>query len=195
MRSMHVQNEPPVTYAVRRACRADLPFLNEIELVAAQLLRGHAPKDVLSETTPLHDFETACAAGLLWIAAVGAGPVGFAQVKLLDTDSAHLDELDVHPAHGRRGLGRRLVSAVCQWACDAQLSSVTLSTFRDVPWNMPFYASMGFAVARRDSWSPAIERIVAEEERRGLDVARRVVMRRQLCVRAYSISSKEVIVR
>ena len=168
------------SYTIRRARRADLPFLNDIELAAARLLAGNAPESVLAETTPIIELETACAAGLLWIAASNERPVGFAHVKLIEADSAHLDELDVHPEHGRRGLGRRLVNAVCEWAVESRIPAVTLSTFRDVPWNMPFYASIGFEALPRERWSNALEQIVADEQRRGLDIARRVIMCRHI---------------
>jgi len=51
-------------------------------------------------------------------------PVGFALVEILD-GAAHLEEIDVHPAHGRRGLGSALVRAVCEWARQSELSAVT----------------------------------------------------------------------
>jgi GNAT superfamily N-acetyltransferase len=165
-----------MSYEIRRATTADLTYLADIELAAARLLAGHAPAAVLLETTPLADLEAARADGLLWVAARNETPVGFAHVKLIEPDSAHLDELDVHPAHGRRGIGRRLVSTVCDWASATGLPSVTLSTFRHLPWNMPFYASLGFGVVPRSGWSEAISRTVADETRRGLDPSRRVIM-------------------
>jgi hypothetical protein len=55
---------------------------------------------------------------------------------------------------------------------------VTLTTFRDVPWNMPFYARLGFEIVPPEQVGPALFAIVEGETRRGLDPARRVVMRR-----------------
>src|SRR5690348_14625773 len=103
-------------YEIRAARREDLMHLQEIELAAARLLVGSAPDSVLGQATSPADFEHAQESGLLWVAAIGDTPVGFAHVKLIEPDSAHLDELDVHPAHGRQGLGRRLVTTVCEWA-------------------------------------------------------------------------------
>lgn len=43
--------------------------------------------------------------GRLWVASSGNMPVGFALVKMLADDLPHLEEIDVHPSHRRRGLG------------------------------------------------------------------------------------------
>ena len=40
----------------------------------------------------------------------------------------------------------KLVLQVCDWAAGNGYASVTLTTFRDVPWNMPFYERLGFRV-------------------------------------------------
>jgi ribosomal protein S18 acetylase RimI-like enzyme len=77
------------------------------------------------------------------VLAVGEPAVGFASVEVID-GAAHLWQLSVHPRAGRRGLGQALVEAVCEWAEANRLPAVTLTTFRDVPWNGPFYARLGF---------------------------------------------------
>ena len=60
------------------------------------------------------------------------------------------------------------------------LRQVTLTTFRGVPWNMPFYARLGFEELPRAEWPPPLRAIVADEAARGLDPERRVVMIRTL---------------
>ncbi len=165
-------------HRVARADPRDLHALAAIELAAAALLRGHAPASVLEETTPVESLRAACAGGRLWVArAADATPVGFALVELLAPDAPHLEEVDVHPAHGRRGLGTALVGAACDWTARTGHPALTLTTFRAVPWNMPFYARLGFVEVPRDAWSPALAAVVAAETARGLDPAARVVMR------------------
>jgi predicted N-acetyltransferase YhbS len=110
---------------------------------------------------------------------LGDAPVGFAHVEVIEPNAVHLEELDVHPEHGRRGLGTRLVMAVCDWAASTGFASVTLTTFRDVPWNMPFYARLGFTVISATQLSPALRARVQDEARRGLDPLTRVAMRFQ----------------
>jgi GNAT superfamily N-acetyltransferase len=108
----------------------------------------------------------------------GRPAVGFAWVEVLD-GHAHLEEIAVLPDHGRAGIGRALVEAVADWAGAAGFSSVTLATYRDVPWNGPFYASCGFAVLPRWRWTPGLRRIRRRERRAGLDdFGVRVIMTR-----------------
>lgn len=165
-------------YRVVQARRHDLPLLPAIELAAARMLTGHAPAAVLTETTTQFQFRDAWRHGRLWVALADQVPVGFAHVVVREPGVAHLEELDVHPEHGRRGLGRWLVATVCAWAAEHGYGAVTLTTFRDVPWNRPFYERVGFVVVPPSEISPAMLALVVEEYRRGLDPQRRVVMRR-----------------
>lgn len=171
---------PPTIYRIAPARPADLPLLPAIELAAARLLAGHAPESVLAETTSQEVLKRVQANGQLWVALADDVPVGFAHVEMFEAGVAHLDELDVRPDHGRRGLGSKLVKAVCDWAAREGYGSVTLSTFRDVPWNMPFYARLGFEVIPTNELSPELRAVVQDETRRGLDPERRVVMRQAL---------------
>ena len=166
-------------YTITAARPQDLTQLAAIELAAARLLVGHAPESVLNETTNLDVLEQAQREGPLWVALADDVPVGFAHVELIERGAAHLDEIDVHPDHSRRGLGRKLVLQVCEWAAGHGYESVTLTTFSDVPWNMPFYARLGFDVVPAEQMSTALRAVVDDETRRGLDSLRRVVMRRQ----------------
>lgn len=50
----------------------------------------------------------------------------------------------MHPEHGRRGIGGALVGSVCDWARASGIASVTLTTYREIPWNEPFYRRLGF---------------------------------------------------
>lgn len=61
-----------------------------------------------------------------------------------DRPGAHLEQLSVHPDHAGRGIGRALLRAGCDWAAARGYRELTLATYRDVPWNGPFYASEGF---------------------------------------------------
>lgn len=111
------------------------------------------------------------------VLAVGEPPVGFATVGTVD-GIAHLWQLAVHPDHGRRGHGTALVDAVCRWARTHGGGAVTLTTFRDVPWNAPFYRGLGFRTLSESELSPALAAIRDHERAIGDDAfGPRVAMR------------------
>ena len=170
-------------YTIALARPQDLDRLPSIELAALTLFDGRGLDDVPALVTGEAELRTAQETGHLWVALADDVVVGFAKVEVIESSTVHLDELDVHPEHGRRGLGRMLVMAVCDWAAAKGHVAITLTTFREIPWNMPFYASLGFVVVPPEALTLALASIVHEEGRRGLDPALRVVMRRALDAR------------
>ncbi len=162
---------------VERARAEDVAALPEIERDAAELFRGVAvAANALDEQTTDAEFAAAQRRGHIWVAREGGALAGFALVDLVGGEP-HLDELDVLRSHGRRGIGRLLVFAVRRWAEDAGYRAVTLTTFRDVPWNKPFYERCGFQVVPDAELGPELREAVTDEATRGLDPTTRVVMR------------------
>ena len=180
MKDSSPRSDPSVAasqYVIALARDEDVPALPAIELAAGELFAGYVPDDIPYDISDEQELRDAQRLEHLWVALAENVPVGFAHVIVPEPSVAHLEELDVHPAHGRRGLGTRLVTVVCEWAAANGYCAVTLTTFRDVPWNMPVYARLGFVVVPFDELSPALRSIVVDETRRGLDPAYRVVMR------------------
>ena len=60
-----------------------------------------------------------------------------------------------------------------------KLPHVSLSTFRDLPWNGPFYASMGFREISRQQFEPYMIEI-EEAQKPFMDVTKRCFMRRKV---------------
>ena len=154
----------------------EVALLPEIERRACDLfLAVPATASLPSSLTSLTNLEAAQSAGLLWVARAGGSPVGFALLERLG-DGLHLEELDVLPEHGRKGIGRALIREVCRYA-EAQRSALTLCTFRDVPWNAPFYERCGFRTLGDDELCPALSARVQEEAAHGLGAHLRVAMK------------------
>jgi GNAT superfamily N-acetyltransferase len=154
----------------------DLPAIAGIERAGGRMLAAYLGVTGFDDVTPFDQLEDARARGRLWVARGAERPVGFALARRLDGE-AHLEEVDVLPAYGRQGIGSRLVGTVRHWATREGCRYLTLTTFRTVPWNMPFYARLGFELLAPQDWTPALAQRVAEETERGLDPATRVVMR------------------
>src|SRR5262249_16866377 len=129
------------------------------------------------EATDDGDFLAAQAASRLWVGLVNDVPVGFALVEMLAADLPHLEEIDVDPKYSRQGIGTALLRAVCDWLAHSPYSQITLTPFRAVPWNMPFYAHNGFEEVPADALRAELAAVIHDEATRGLDPERRVVMR------------------
>ena len=130
------------------------------------------------ESIPACVLADGIAAGMLLVSVDENGPVGFALCRL-QAKTLYLDQLSVDPAHGRLGIGRSLIMHVLALAEEHKRSSVTLSTFREVPWNGPYYRKLGFREIPRKKmtdWMFEIEQTQAET----LDVTQRYFMQRSL---------------
>ncbi len=70
--------------------------------------------------------------------------------------------------------------AVCDGARARGIATVTLCTFRDIPWNAPFYQRLGFRILDEDELTPGLAARVREEELGGLARELRAAMRLEL---------------
>lgn len=173
---------------IRPALADEIAVLRDVERDGDRRYAGYDGVPVgFDDTVAPSTLEEARGDGRLWVASpvVAVGPgrtsddgtiIGFAMAEPLDGD-AHLAQLSVRLAFQGRGVGGRLVDAVCRWAREQAMGAVTLRTFSDVAWNRPLYEHLGFAVVPEGRWTPAMRTLVEGDGDLGLDVARRVVMR------------------
>lgn len=138
-------------------------------LLSEEALNDHVPADVLSQASEDGD---------LFVARhFQDGPIGFALVSRRG-GTLYLDQISVHPDYGRNGVGAALVTRVIDEAKARKIRRVTLSTFRDLPWNGPFYRKMGFRELKQSEladWMLELEAIQAES----LDITQRCFMVRK----------------
>ncbi|MEE4360394.1 MAG: GNAT family N-acetyltransferase [Pseudomonadales bacterium] len=173
-------------WSLRAGRLADVEPARAVERAAAGRFAavGHPelaePGD--GDLLPRSDLRAAAQDDRLIVAVTESGEVlGFALWQWLD-GHGHLRELDVHPSWGGRGIGRALVEAVCARARARGASTLTLTTFRDVPFNAPFYARLGFVHVHADALGdrPALVQLLAAEAVAGFDAAQRCLMQRVL---------------
>jgi GNAT superfamily N-acetyltransferase len=167
---------PPV---IRPARADELGRLQAIEVAAGARFAEVGMPDVADDAPPPRShLDRYRRDGRLWVITDGDDrPVGYATARVVD-GAGHLDQLSVLPGHQRRGLGRQLVDHVDRWAAALGLPALTLSTFRHVPWNGPWYERLGFTVVPEEQLGPGLRATRRRERRAGLDVSRRQFMRR-----------------
>jgi predicted N-acetyltransferase YhbS len=88
----------------------------------------------------------------------------------------HVWEFNVHPDFQRAGIGAGLLRACLIDARNSGFRAVTLTTFRDVPWNAPFYARLGFDEVTALDAHPRLARELGVEVDHGLPADRRCAM-------------------
>jgi GNAT superfamily N-acetyltransferase len=168
-------------YRIRLARPGEVSRLRAIEDEADAIFSGLGLIDeALDVSFPLDHLVRLVAMGQVWVACDADDlPVGVVIASVRE-GGGYVEELDVLPAHGRRGLGTRLLTRICAWAKAQGFAAVTLSTFRDVPWNGPFYRKHGFRDLEPEEWTAGMRAIREQEARHGLAVEARVFMRREL---------------
>lgn len=176
--TMHDALDP---YQIRLARPDEIGRVREIEDESGAIFNGTGLIDEsLDVSFPLDDLRHLVGIGQVWVACGSdAVPVGMVIASIRE-GAVYVEELDVLPAHARRGLGTRLLTTVVEWARARGQSALTLSTFRDVPWNGPFYRKNGFRDLEPAEWTPGMRMIREEEIRHGLRVEARTFMRRDL---------------
>ncbi len=128
---------------------------------------------------PPGDVEELAEAEALLVATPDEGgpPVGYAWIELLE-GATYLEQLSVLPEQGRQGVGTALLEAVVDWARARGDRVVTLTTFRDVPFNGPLYAKRGFSHVPEAEWTDGEREAIDAQAAMGMDRAARTVMRR-----------------
>lgn len=162
--------------SIRPSVTADIFRLQDIERAAAELFRGSGLIDIdRMAVVSLTDHMASIEAGLSFVATVKGRIAGFAMGEQQELD-VYLHEIDVDPAYQQRGIGAQLVQTFIGAAHARNARDIYLATFRDPPWNAPFYRKLGFEdVARADylPWMTALE----DSQASFLDLATRVFMK------------------
>jgi GNAT superfamily N-acetyltransferase len=153
---------------IRPGRAEDLPALDAIEQSGAETFTAFGqPLADGSPPAPADQRERVLAQGLLWVADDAAeGVIGFLAAEITD-DGLYVEEVDVLMQRQKQGHGRRLMQAAIDWARGRRLPAVTLTTFRSIPWNAPFYASMGFV--ELETPSPHLAATLANEVANGFE--------------------------
>ncbi|MCU1360413.1 MAG: family N-acetyltransferase [Ilumatobacteraceae bacterium] len=168
------------TWRLRPAVVDDVEAMRALEVDAAHRFRALDMDEIADDDPPAIDLLHAYIDnGSAWLVDDEGRALGYAVASMVD-DEGHLDQVSVAADAGRRGIGTALIERVCEWTLQQGASTVTLTTFRDVAFNGPYYRSLRFVDLLDSECGPELLAIRHNEIDLGLDVAPRVAMRRQL---------------
>ena len=132
-------------FSIRLARPDDAEAYHRIEEDAATLL--HEEPSLAGVPVPpsgaAEHYRRMIAKGNCLSATVEDQVVGFAASGRVGRE-LHLHELSVARAHQGQRIGATLLRALVIDARNCGMRAITLNTYRDIPWNGPFYARQGF---------------------------------------------------
>lgn len=163
---------------IRPAEAKDAPLLPAVEHSAAQAFLQLSDLAWLAtgDTQSAEDHLGYIERGLEWVAVDSADlPIAFLNGNLTER-TFHIHEVSVKSSHQGKGIGRALISMVKQWAIASGCSSITLTTFRNVPWNEIFYRSLGFRTLDSSELTASLRDIMNKEAESGLSIKDRCAM-------------------
>lgn len=157
-------------YLIRRARAEDAALLGGLEQAAARRFAEVGLARIAGgRPTAAEEYLEGIAAGLIWVAARGDGTLAGLAIAGWRDGQGYLAELSVHPGDAGRRLGARLIGEVEAWALREGFTRLSLTTFRDVPWNRPYYERLGFRVLAEEEIGPELGEVRRNERTRGLD--------------------------
>ena len=162
--------------SIRPATEADLLRLVAVEVGAGQVFRTVGMAKVAEDVPQVSDLRDAAEAERLWVTEVGSEVAGYIAAEVLD-GNAHVAQVSVAPDYAGRALGRAMIEFVEEWGRAAGRPATTLTTFRDVPWNGPYYLRLGYQVLPDEGVGPELARTMAfEASLPGIDASLRCAM-------------------
>lgn len=167
---------PAITFRLTEAC--DLSLLPALERSAAQsfalipAFAWLAASPVISVERHREYLET----GHSLLALADNQPIGFLLSEPLD-DALFIVEVAVHQQWQGQGIGRAMLTHTIDNARRVGFPAVTLTTFREVPWNAPFYTRLGFSMLNELRLPEGLAAKRAQETEHGLAAETRCAMR------------------
>ncbi len=163
-------------YTIRPARADELVLLPALERAATEMFRDTAHSWVVEDGG--YDelvYQDWFDHGVILVAEREGELAAFATAEEVGQEGFYA-LLCVHPAHAQRGLGRRLTDAIKTWAVSRGYTTLTMTTFPDVPWNAPMFERMGFRIMDDAELTPGLMDIRREEIASGLPPEQRVFM-------------------
>jgi ribosomal protein S18 acetylase RimI-like enzyme len=160
----------PSKVAIRLAREDEIEALRQIERSAAQAFRLIEAFSWLSvgDVQSAVQHRDLIEQGTNWAATTDDDyPVGFLSAEIVEGE-LHIWEISVDHLHQGFGIGRRLIQYAIDAASSRGLEAVTLTTFRTIPWNCPFYERLGFRVLEEVELTPRLKDVLADEDEHGL---------------------------
>lgn len=167
----------PQAWSLRLARAGDAAAMPAIERAAASAFAADPALAQLDLTASRNeqDYARLIRKGHCLTAHMGEVMAGFLAAEPFRRE-LHIWEMDVLPQFQRYGIGSGLVRAALIDARNSGFRAITLTTFREVAWNGPFYTRLGFEEVTALDAHPRLAGELANEADDGLPAEQRCAM-------------------
>jgi N-acetylglutamate synthase-like GNAT family acetyltransferase len=146
---------------LRVATQDDLAAMAEISVEARSRYRTISSFAYVAETPAVAEYRFN--EGRAIVAVTHAKAVlGFALTRPLD-GLLLLDNISMSFKCRGQGIGKRFLDAVLEQATTERYPAVALTTFREPPWNGPWFRRFGFAQMSDGSIGPALRALIKHQ--------------------------------
>ncbi|WP_206051876.1 GNAT family N-acetyltransferase [Nocardioides ferulae] len=148
--------------ALRPATEEDLERLVEVEVEAGRLFHSVGMSEMAGDVPDRRELLEAIHGERVWVAQVGAQVAGYVIAEVID-QNAHVAQVSVATEFAGRRIGQALIELVEAWGRAAGRPATTLTTFRDIPWNGPYYRRLGYRELADEEIGSELARTIADE--------------------------------
>ncbi|OAF98572.1 acyl-CoA N-acyltransferase [Paraphaeosphaeria sporulosa] len=163
-----------IEYTLREATEDDKKTLTIIELDAVALFKTIPELADLGESHASPDqLSTWLSNGRIYIAEDNGKAVGFVAAVTMDT-TLYIAEISTIREYQGKGVGLTLIAAVLDWARELSAATgrkprVSLTTYREITWNAPYYRKRGFREVEAETLGPKhVEKMNHDQGERNL---------------------------
>lgn len=163
---------------IRKAVEQDAATLPEIEKSSGSIFRQWKGLEWIADDAVQSSDEhrRLIRHGLAWVAEEDdRGIVAFLNGELLP-DALHIWQIAVHRQRQGRGIGRALIETARLFALENGVEVLTLTTFREVPWNEAYYQRLGFLTLSDAATPHRLQQLLQDEANAGLPLKQRCAM-------------------
>lgn len=184
----------PASETIIRLGRTDdAARIPDVERAAGALFRTVGMDEIAdADVTEVSILLDRALTGRLFVAESAGHLTGFSIFSEVD-DVCYLEE--VSTSQSGQGIGRQLIACVENAARARGLDWITLATFREVAWNAPYYARLGFKEWPTQDLPAGHQERYRKQAEYGLDMSKRIFMRKALSPSWHAPAQDKAIVR
>ncbi|MEN3929937.1 GNAT family N-acetyltransferase [Microvirga sp. W0021] len=166
-------------FRIRKTEVGDAFYLPPVERSAGQVFKSIPELAFIADDqiTDVAGHLAAIDAGKSWVAIniSDSSIIGFLVGEQIGAD-LYIGEFSVAAPWQGQGVGRALLKQVMLEAKREGFSRLTLTTFRDVLWNGPFYGKLGFVILSSENTDAYLRDTLRAEAEHGIPVEQRCAM-------------------